>query len=274
MKRDTIFYQIFQQSPQLLFDLLPQPPANTQGYNFESIEIKEASFRIDGVLTPPDPSGDVFFVEVQMQKDPKLYERIFNEASNYTYRRTEMFSGWQCVAIYPSRSVEQTSTKVPYELFDSGRIRAIYLDALGQIDQLPTGLGLMVLTTLEGDEAVGEARGMISRSRQALDENVIINVISTIMLSKFTMLSRDEVDAMLGYKIDELKQTRVYQDALQEGREEGREEIVLILLGHKFGLLSLTNSSKIKPLDFDRLQALTTALLDFTTVADLEDWLH
>lgn len=79
---------------------------------------------------------------------------------------------------------------------------------------------------------------------------------------------------MLGYKIDELKQTRVYQDALQEGREEGREEIVLILLGYKFGPLSLTNSSKIKSLDFDRLQALTTALLDFTTVADLEDWLH
>lgn len=75
---------------------------------------------------------------------------------------------------------------------------------------------------------------------------------------------------MLGYKIDELKQTRVYQDALQEGREE----ILLILLGHKFGPLSLTNSSKIKSLDFDRLQALTTALLDFTTVADLEDWLH
>jgi predicted transposase YdaD len=64
MKRDTIFYQIFQQSPQLLFDLLPQPPARTQGYNFESIEIKEASFRINGVLTPPDPSGDVFWVEV------------------------------------------------------------------------------------------------------------------------------------------------------------------------------------------------------------------
>ncbi len=274
MKRDTIFYQIFQQSPQLLFDLLPQPPASTQGYNFESVEIKEASFRIDGVLTPPDPNGDVFFVEVQMQRDPKLYERIFNEASNYTYRRTEMFSQWYGVAIYPSHSIEQTSTKVPYELFDSGRIRAIYLDTLGQIDQLPIGLGLMVLTTLEGDEAVGEARRMISRSRQALDENVIINMVSTIMLSMFTTFSRDEVDAMLGYKIDELKQTRVYQDALQEGREEGREEILIILLEHKFGPLSLTNSSKIKSLDFDRLQALTTALLDFTSVADLENWLH
>ena len=273
MKRDTIFYQIFQQSPQLLFDLLPQPPASTQGYNFESIEIKEASFRIDGVLMPPDPSGDVFFVEVQMQKDSKFYERIFNEASNYTYRRTEMFSTWHVVAIYPSRSVEQMSTKVPHELFDSGRIRAIYLDTLGQIDRLPTGLGLMVLTTLEGDEAVSEARGMISRSHQSIDENAIIDMVSTIMLSKFTTLSRDEVDAMLGYKIDELKQTRVYRDAVQEGREEGLEEAVLILLEHKFGMLSLSNLSRIKALNPDRLQALITSQLDFVTVADLENWL-
>lgn len=273
MKRDTIFYQLFQQSPQLLFDLLPQPLSRTQGYRFESVEIKEASFRIDGVLTPPDPSGKVFFVEVQMQKDPKLYERIFNEASTYTYRRTELFASWQAVAIYPSRGVEQTSTKVPQELFDSGRIRAIYLDTLGQIDRLPVGLGLMVLTTLEGDEAVSEARGMIARSHQSLNENAIIEMVSTIMLSKFTTLSRDEVDAMLGYKTDELKQTRVYRDAVQEGREEGLEEAVLILLGHKFGVLSLSNLSRIKSLNPDRLQDLITSQLDFVTVADLESWL-
>ena len=165
------------------------------------------------------------------------------------------------------------STKVPHELFDSGRIRAIYLHTLGQIDRLPTGLGLMVLTTLEGDEAVSEARGMIARSHQSLNENAIIDMVSTIMLSKFTTLSRDEVDAMLGYKTDELKQTRVYRDAVQEGREEGLEEAILILLGHKFGVLSLSNLSKIKALNPDRLQALITSQLDFVTVADLESWL-
>jgi len=47
MKRDTIFYRIFQQSPTLLLDLLPAPPTDRQGYRFESIEIKETSFRID-----------------------------------------------------------------------------------------------------------------------------------------------------------------------------------------------------------------------------------
>ena len=157
MKRDTIFYRIFQQSPILLFDLMPLLPENSIRYTFESVEVKEASFRIDGILTPPNPSGDVFFTEIQMQPDPLLYERMFAEISNYVYRRTELFANWQAVAIYPSRTVEQSTTKVPPELFVSGRIVPVYLDELGEIEELPIGLGLMVLTTLEGDRAIAEA---------------------------------------------------------------------------------------------------------------------
>jgi predicted transposase YdaD len=61
MRRDTIFYQLFRQSPTLLFDLLSQPPENAAEYIFESIEVKEKSFRITGVFLPPDRSGVVFF---------------------------------------------------------------------------------------------------------------------------------------------------------------------------------------------------------------------
>ena len=64
MRRDSIFYQLFRQSPTLLFELLPQFPNNYQQYTFEAIEVKETSFRMDGVLVPPDPSGIVFFCSV------------------------------------------------------------------------------------------------------------------------------------------------------------------------------------------------------------------
>ncbi|WP_309731048.1 DUF2887 domain-containing protein [Chamaesiphon sp. OTE_75_metabat_556] len=37
MRRDTIFYQLFAQSPALLFDLIPNPPENTAGYTFEKL---------------------------------------------------------------------------------------------------------------------------------------------------------------------------------------------------------------------------------------------
>ncbi len=86
MRRDTIFYQLFVQSPTLLFDLIPQPPENANEYIFDALEVKETSFRIDGVFIPPNPQGIIFFCEVQFQPDELLYERMVSEIFIYIYR--------------------------------------------------------------------------------------------------------------------------------------------------------------------------------------------
>ena len=276
MKRDTLFYRIFQQSPTLLLDLLPTPPPNTEGYRFESIEVKETSFRIDGVLIPPNDRGTVVFSEIQMQPDLKLYERMFSEIGIYTYRNTEQFDDWQAIALYPTRSIEQPTTKVPPELFHSGRILPIYLDEIGNIEQLPLGLALLVLTILEGDEAIAQAQQMTDRAKRQLDGDGIMEMIATILVYKFTTLSRDEVNAMLNYTIDEFKQTRFYQEVKAEGVEEGREterlEILFMQLKSKFGELPFKAETTMRTLTTDRLQSLSIALLGFKTIKDLEAW--
>ncbi len=82
MRRDSIFYQLFQQSPILLFDLLPLPPENAERYRFDSVAVKEPKFEIDGVFLPPDDHpGAVYFCEVQFQPDELLYERLVSELS-------------------------------------------------------------------------------------------------------------------------------------------------------------------------------------------------
>ena len=81
---------------------------------------------------------------------------------------------------------------------------------------------------------------------------------------------------MLGFKTDELKQTRVYREAREEGREEGRaeerREMVFMQLNYKFGQLSSENQAQVQALDFDRLQALSKALLEFNDLVELENW--
>ncbi len=158
MRRDTIFYQLFQQSPTLLFELLPQLPDRANEYVFEAIEVKETTFRLDGVFLPPTTNGIIYFCEVQFQLDELLYERINSEIGIYTYRNRERFANWQAVVIYPSRSIEQSNTDTVRELLASGRIQRVYLDELGEIETLPIGISLMVLTTLEGDVAKTEAK--------------------------------------------------------------------------------------------------------------------
>ena len=70
MKRDSIFYKLFRQSPMLLFELVPSVPDEASRYRFDSVAVKEPKFEIDGVLLPPEGSiGTVFFIEVQFQKD-------------------------------------------------------------------------------------------------------------------------------------------------------------------------------------------------------------
>ncbi len=81
MRRDSIFYQLFQQFPVLLFELLDTQPENAANYRFDSVGVKEPKFEIDGVFLPPetDEAGVVYFCEVQFQKDERLYERLFGE---------------------------------------------------------------------------------------------------------------------------------------------------------------------------------------------------
>jgi len=53
MKRDSIFYQLFRQSPSLLFELVSDPLKNAQAYRFDSVAVKDPRFEIDGVFLPP-----------------------------------------------------------------------------------------------------------------------------------------------------------------------------------------------------------------------------
>ncbi len=146
------------------------------------------------------------------------------------------------------------------------RIVRVYLDELGSVDELPIGLGLMVLTTLEGDEAKAEARRLVDRDR---DSRAIINLVSTIIVYKFGNLSRDEVDLMLGI---ELQQTRVYQDAKAEGRTEEGQSLILKILTRKLGNISPEVRSRVNILTIEQLESLGEDLLDFTSMADLEAW--
>jgi predicted transposase/invertase (TIGR01784 family) len=271
MRRDSIFYQLFRQSPTLLFELLPQPPARAEEYIFEAVEVKETAFRMDGVFLPPEPSGIVYFCEVQFQLDELLYERMNSEIGIYTYRNRERFFDWQAVVIYPNRSLEQSRTETVREILASGRIIRVYLDELGEVEELPIGLGLMVLTTLEGDEATLEARRLIELAQGSRD---IINLVSTIIVYKFGNLTRDEVDAMLGI---ELEQTRVYREASLEGEARGEvnatQALILRLLTRRVGNVSPSVQVRIKALALTQLEELGEALLDFTQMGDLMTWL-
>lgn len=281
MRRDSIFYYLFRQAPALLSELVPDPPANAAAYRFDSVAVKEPRFEIDGVFLPPEGEpGAVFFVEVQFQKDMRLYERIFAEAALYFYRSRERFTDWQVVVIYPSRSTEQSNLFPHRSLLNGGQVHRLYLDELGDIRQLPLWVGLMVLTTVDEAQAPEEARALLSRAQAAppAEGRVIIDMVVTIISYRFGQITRQEVERMLNITFEE---TRVYQevkeDALQEGRQEGRQleaaSLIARQLGKRFGELPEDIRTSIAALPLTVLEELSEALLDFSEIAEVQRWL-
>ncbi|MBW4554831.1 MAG: Rpn family recombination-promoting nuclease/putative transposase [Trichormus sp. ATA11-4-KO1] len=284
MRRDSIFYKLFQQSPSLLFELLTNPPSNADEYIFDSVAVKEPKFEIDGVFLPPQNQspGVVYFCEVQFQKDERLYERVFAESWLYFYRNRDRFSNLQIVIIYPSRSLEQSEINPYLSQLNSPQVNRIYLDELGDIRSLPLWVALMVLTTLEEERTTEEARYLLARSQQEApqaENRAIIDLLTTIMVYKFEGKSQREVEEMLGITLQE---TRVYreikQEGIQEGEQRGREaeacQLVMRLLSRRLGKLPQEVRQCVESLSLEQLENLGEALLDFTNITDLQAWLE
>jgi predicted transposase YdaD len=111
---------------------------------------------------------------------------------------------------------------------------------------------------------------------------------------KFPKLTRQEVEAMFSHS--DLKKTRVYQDAMLEGVQIGKQEglqigkqeglqigkqeglqrqvaMLLRQLTRKFGKISPRIKSQISKLSVAQLEDLAEAIFDLQTSADLSAWI-
>jgi predicted transposase/invertase (TIGR01784 family) len=301
LKTDTIYYQLFKRFPSLIFTLVEHQPELAREYRFESIEVKETSYRIDGVFLPPEGASPkiVYFAEVQFQSDESLYFRFSSESSVFLHRNQDLFDDWFGVFIFASRSIEPENTHIHRSMLNGPQVQRIYLDELGDPAEQPIGIRLMQLTITPEKQAPEQARELIRQANQedtgSLSKKEIMDMICTIAVYKFSKLSRDEVEAMLGLRLEE---TRVYQEASAEGEErgvvKGRQEgeqagilkgeqagilkgeqaLILRQLTRRIGSVAPSVLIQVQSLSLAQLESLSEALLDFTEAGDLVEWLN
>jgi predicted transposase/invertase (TIGR01784 family) len=274
VKTDSLLYRIFRTAPSIFFELIGQP--ELQDYEFQSVEIKQTAHRLDGVFFPPSdsPNLPVFFAEFQFQDDPLLYHRLFAEIFMYL-EQNPTIADWQAVAVFPRRSLEPTQTHLYRALLSSPQVQRFYLNELSDAENLPTSLGLLQLIITPPNTAPTLAKQLIERSqsRSDLPRALIMELIITTMVYKFPQLSREEILQMLEI-VAEAQQTRFYQEAKEEGRQEGERAIILRLLNRRLGRLSSEMQAQIGTLTLEQLEDLGEALLDFSTLEDLQQWMQ
>ncbi|MEB3220262.1 MAG: Rpn family recombination-promoting nuclease/putative transposase [Nostocales cyanobacterium 94392] len=226
MKTDSIFYRLFQEFPSIFFELIGNSAQSADVYEFSSVEIKQTAFRIDGVFLPNrGENNPIYFVEVQFQTDEEIYLRLFSEIFLYL-RQNKSKNPWQGIVIYPNRSVDTAEIFHYSEFFQSQRVRRIYLNELGDTASLPVGIATIKLIIEDENTAIVAARDLIARTQQEINierqQKQLLELIETILVYKFPLMSRKEIEAMFG--LSDLKQTKVYQEAVEEGKEEGIQQ--------------------------------------------------
>jgi predicted transposase/invertase (TIGR01784 family) len=223
MKTDSLFYHIFLNAPQIFFELIDQPETETHNYEFTSREIKQLSFRLDGLFLPlkEDQNQPFYLVEVQFQPDDELYYRLWGELMLFLRQYKPPYP-WRVVAIYPSRNIEREATLHFGSLLRLDEVTRIYLD---ELETETLGVKTVKLVIEPESQVVGKARSLINQAKETLSnptiQNDFIDLIETIIVYKLPKKSREEIETMLG--LNSIKETKVYQEAFDEGQEIGKQ---------------------------------------------------
>ncbi len=233
MKTDSIFYRLFKELPDSFFEMIGQPASEASAYRFESVEVKDTAYRIDGFFVPrvKNYRRPLYFGEVQFYRSLNIYSSTFAEIFTYL-DRTDPAQDWRAVFIFKDRSTEPNKL-IPYqELLNSPKVTRVYLDELEVGTANSLGLRIIKLVVTPEAEAPARARELLEQVPQEVADDQqaqnVVDLIETIVLYKFPNLSREELEAMLG--LDDLRQTKFAREMRQEGKQEARLESVPRLL--------------------------------------------
>ncbi|MDT9186021.1 Rpn family recombination-promoting nuclease/putative transposase, partial [Limnospira sp. PMC 289.06] len=203
--------------PELIAELVPGIPMDCQ-FDYSAPVVKEQEQRIDGLFTPvgdDNPDLPLVFVEAQMQPDRGFYGRFFREVFMYL-GQYEVSRPWRGLLIFSSRS-QGFGVETPYRLLLDNLVERLYLeDLIGRSDLSPN-LALLRLLVLPESETPQSARDLLNVEASEEVFRRRLDLVESILVSKFPQLSLEEIREMLDITQVRLEDTRFYRDVLQKG---------------------------------------------------------
>ncbi len=290
VKTDHWFYGLFQSAPDLVALLLPQggsvvpslgPDAPGDAlYRFEAPELKAANHRLDGAFWPRSgqvgtPEQPVVLLEVQMHGKGGFKHRLGAQSFRFLQLHPQV-QHLAVVVLVPHWRLNLGPARLPQQLqaFVDG-VLWLSLEELGQQADLDPLLSLLTLPVRPEAE-------LQASSQQILDRRPdLLSAVQTILLERLPLLTREELMEFATIPAKDLRHTRVAQEWIEEGRQEGEARgraaeaavVTLRLLNRRCGPLGNATAARIKALPLEQLEALAEALLDFSGPDDLAVWL-
>lgn len=253
MTSDKLFFSLFQSSPDLILRWLRDLPADAGGYRFSAPVLKQREYRLDGLFSPPEQRTDLpaVILEAQMAADPGFLLRLYAETARFLQQESWQ-RDWRVVVICPHRQLN-FGVNTPVQEFLEHRVIWIELQPETKVLAVANDLRLQATTNPLAAE--------------------VLPLIPAILLSRFNNRPIKEICAMGGITIEDFTKSPAYREIFGEGEALGEAKVTLRQLNRRCGPLSESTSNRIKALPLERLEALSEALLDFTSPADLTAWL-
>lgn len=226
MTRDPLFFRLFQDLPGCFFQLVGRPGQDARKYELKAVEYKESAVRLDGVFQPLRPGGDPAYLwEAQFYRSDAFYANLWTKVGRFL-EHGDPSQDWVAVVIYPTRAAEQKNLRPYRSLLASDQLVRVYLDELPPAPPDRFDLGILELIAARPEAALEKAKAMVPRvwasRRTEQARRLLLQFIETVIVHQFPDWSREEIEKML--KVTDFTQTRVYREAVEEGREEGRKE--------------------------------------------------
>ena len=221
METDAFFYQLFNQLPQTLFELIGLPAARAKAYRFDSVELKKA-FRIDGLFVPKRRTLPLY-VEVQFQRVQTFYANLFAKVFSYL-EENDPGHDWVAVAIFASRKEEPKDLE-PYEdLLQSKRVMRVYLEDLSPLKNPPVGLGLLQLLLASEREAEALVPRLAKKAESGLHDSdlqaKVVELLERLLMIRFPGLTVEDI--RMKFKLHDIRESKAWQEIHEQGLAEGR----------------------------------------------------
>jgi len=222
-----LFHDLFRDRPDLVFQLAGDNSPRNGSYGFDSPTVKESTFSIDGVLTPPPYASDlpIVFVEVQGYRENKknkstenfsFYHRFFTEINLYL-NDYQPVNNWRAIAIFLEKRLDPKLPEHYSEYDKNPRLTRVYLNRLDpKIVQNSLEieiLGLIGTKPAQVPKKAQEIANKVYKGTDAGETERIIELLVKTLVYKLPDESREEIKAML--QLD-LKNTRFYKEIAEE----------------------------------------------------------
>jgi predicted transposase/invertase (TIGR01784 family) len=216
--------------------LIGQDASESKKYRFAPAEVKETSFRVDGVFLPDAEDGTLYFLELQFQQNPRFYSRLFAEIFVYL-RRNESLRDWRAVVVFAHTEDDGGIPRQYSEL--AGRVTRIYLDQLTpeQVAQHPLDLLELLILPAKRELIAPKARAAAQRVFErysALESVELQKLLIQILTQKLKNFSYEEAEMIVDLNLTPFEETRFYKDIIQRGEVlgeargtvKGKQEII------------------------------------------------